>query len=73
MNHSVFNCGKQYNRVQSGAFNSSCYAVEMRVQVGPTWQLDTIQHVTDETPGHQLDMHVFKSGSASDAIFIACC
>ena len=48
---SVFDGGKQYNRVQSGAFEGRCYAAGIRVQVGPTWQLDTLEHVIGEIPG----------------------
>lgn len=48
---SVFDGGNQYDCVQSGAFEGRCYAAGMRVQAGPTWQLDTLEHVTGETSG----------------------
>ena len=46
---SVFDGSKQYNRVQSGSFEGRCYAVGMRVQAGPSWQLETLEYTTGST------------------------
>ena len=51
---SIFDGGKQYNRVQSRSFEGRCYAAGMRVQAGPTWQLETVEHILSEAPGKVL-------------------
>ena len=53
----IFNGGKHYNRVQSGSFEGRCYAAGMRVQAGPTWQLETIEHILGDTPG-KVSLHM---------------
>ena len=58
--HSVFDGGKQYNRIQSGAFEGRCYAAGLRVQVGPTWQLQTLEHATGVTSGQVFESAVEK-------------
>ncbi len=52
----IFNGGKQYNRVQSRSFERRCYAAGMRVQAGPTWQLETVEHILSEAPG-KVSLH----------------
>ena len=54
---SVFDAGKQYNRVQSGSFEGQCYAAGMRVQVGPSWQLETLEYATGSTSGN-VSLHI---------------
>ena len=41
----IFDGGKEYNKMQSGSFEGRCYAAGMRVQAGPTWQLETEEHI----------------------------
>jgi len=55
---SIFDGGKQYNRVQSGSFEGRCYAAGMRVQAGPTWQLETVEHILGEAPG-KVSLHTW--------------
>ena len=55
---SVFDGGKQFNRIQSGAFEGRCYAAGLRVQVGPTWQLQTLEHATGVSSGKVLEAAV---------------
>ena len=54
---SVFDGGKQYNRVQSGSFEGRCCAAGMRVQVGPSWQLETLEYATSSTSGN-VSLHI---------------
>ena len=46
-----FDGGKQYNRIQSGAFEHRCYSAGLRMQNGPRWLGDTLQLVTGEQTG----------------------
>ena len=43
-----FDGGKQYNRIQSGAFEHRCYAAGLRVQHGPEWQLKVWENTTNK-------------------------
>ena len=52
---SVFGGGKQFNRIQSGAFEGQRYAAGLRVQVGPTWQLRALEHATGVPSGLLLE------------------
>ena len=55
---SVFDGGKQFNRIQSGAFEGQGYAAGLRVQVSPTWQLQTLEHATGVSSGKVLEAAV---------------
>ena len=54
----VFDGGKQFNRIQSGVFEGRCYATGLRVQVSPTWQLQTPEHTTGVSSGKVLEAAV---------------
>lgn len=56
--HSVFDGGKQFNEIQSGVFEGRCYAAGLQVQVGPTWQLQTLEHTTGVSSGQVLEAAV---------------
>ena len=51
---SCFDGGKQYNRIQSGAFEHHCYAAGLRVQHGPEWQLQVWERTTKTKPGEVI-------------------
>ena len=53
---SIFDGGNQYDRAQSGSFEGRCYAAGMQVQAGPTWQLETVEHILGEVPG-KVSLH----------------
>ena len=55
---SAFDGGKQFNRIQSGAFEGRCYAAGLQVQVGPTWQPRTLEHATGVPSGLLLESAV---------------
>ena len=38
--------GKQMNRIQSGSFEMRCFAAGMRMQDGPTWPVEAMEHIT---------------------------
>ena len=59
--HSVFDGGKQFNCIQSGAFEGRCYAARLRVQVGPTWQLQTLKHTTEVSSSKVLEAAVKRN------------
>ena len=49
---SAFDGGKQYNRAQLGSFEGRCYTASMRVQAGPSWQLEALEYATSSAPGN---------------------
>ncbi len=59
---SVFDGGKEFNRIQSGAFEGRCYAAGLQVQIGPTWQLQTMEHTTGVSSGKVLEAAVKRKG-----------
>ena len=54
----VFNGGKQFDCIQSIAFEGQCYTAGLRVQVSPTWQLQTLEHTMRVTSGKVLEAAV---------------
>ena len=60
---SAFDGGKQYNRVQSGSFEGQCYTAGMRVQAGPSWQLEALEYATSSAPrnvSHHKYNHIHR-------------
>ena len=51
---SYFHGGKVYNHVQSGSFESRCYAAGLRFQESPQWITHTCQEVTGQQPPQPL-------------------
>lgn len=49
-----FDGGKIYNRVQSGSFETRCYAAGLRYQEGPEWIANTLEKITNQPPPHPL-------------------
>ena len=44
----LYDGGKQFNRVQSGSFQTRCYAAGLRIQEGPHWQSKILEKTTGE-------------------------
>lgn len=49
-----FDGGKVFNRVQSGSFESHCYATGLKFQEGSHWITHTYQNFTGHSPPQAL-------------------
>ena len=46
----LYDGGKHFNRVQSGSFQTRCYAAGLRIQSGPQWQGEVLEKTAGEAP-----------------------
>jgi hypothetical protein len=46
----LYDGGKHFNGVQSGSFQTRCYAAALSIQSGPKWQADVMEKTTRATP-----------------------
>ena len=47
----LYDGGKQFNRVQSGSFETRCYAAGLRMQEGPKWTAEVLQTTIGSSSG----------------------
>ena len=52
----LYDGGKHFNRVQSGSFQTRCYAAAFSIQSGPKWQADVMEKTTRVTPNQVYKM-----------------
>ena len=65
----LYDGGKHFNRVQSGSFQTRCYAAGLRIQSGPQWQGEVLEKTTDEAP-NQVRFSIRLHSQCKVALFI---
>ena len=61
-----FDGGKQYNCIQSGAFQYRCHGAGLQVQHGPEWPLSFWQETTGTNPGTAMTQYITSKWKKSE-------